>query len=65
MTKYCEFQKDHDHHTIYYRALRAEVVELLKKGHLEEFYTDKGKETCRLATSPNSEGSFSKSRIHH
>ncbi|GMN62577.1 hypothetical protein TIFTF001_031651 [Ficus carica] len=33
-TKYCEFHKDHGHHTIDCRALRAEVIELLKKGHL-------------------------------
>ncbi|GMN64910.1 hypothetical protein TIFTF001_033981 [Ficus carica] len=33
-TKYYEFHKDHGHHTIDCRALRAEVAELLKKGHL-------------------------------
>lgn len=48
MTKYCEFHKDHGHHTIDCRALRAEIVELLKKGHLQEFLTEKGRETYML-----------------
>ncbi|GMN75297.1 hypothetical protein TIFTF001_056403, partial [Ficus carica] len=47
-TKYCEFHKDHGHQTIDCRALRAEVVELLKKGHLREFLTEKGRETYGL-----------------
>ncbi|GMN64235.1 hypothetical protein TIFTF001_033319 [Ficus carica] len=47
-TKYCEFHKDHGHHTIDCRALRAEVVELLKKGHPREFLTEKGRETYGL-----------------
>ncbi|GMN62665.1 hypothetical protein TIFTF001_031744 [Ficus carica] len=45
MTKYCEFHKDHGHNTIDCRVLRAEVAELLKKGHLREFLTEKGRET--------------------
>ncbi|GMN22471.1 hypothetical protein TIFTF001_043528 [Ficus carica] len=49
-TKYCEFHRDHGHHTIDCRALRAEVVELLKKGHLREFLTDKGRETYGLGS---------------
>ncbi|GMN70114.1 hypothetical protein TIFTF001_039157 [Ficus carica] len=44
-TKYCEFHKDHGHQTIDCRALRAEVTELQKKGHLREFLIEKGKET--------------------
>ncbi|GMN67946.1 hypothetical protein TIFTF001_037007 [Ficus carica] len=47
-SKYCEFHRDHGHHTIDCRALRAEVAELLKKGHLREFLTDKGRETYGL-----------------
>ncbi|GMN20277.1 hypothetical protein TIFTF001_043053, partial [Ficus carica] len=48
--KYCEFHRDHGHHTIDCRALRAEVVKLLKKGHLREFLTDKGRETYGLGS---------------
>ncbi|GMN47447.1 hypothetical protein TIFTF001_016609 [Ficus carica] len=47
-TKYCEFHKYHGHHTIDCRVLRAEVAELLKKGHLQEFLTEKGRETYGL-----------------
>ncbi|GMN58181.1 hypothetical protein TIFTF001_027277 [Ficus carica] len=47
-TKYCEFHKDHGHQTIDCRAMRAEVTELLKKGHLYEFLTENGRETYGL-----------------
>ncbi|GMN48555.1 hypothetical protein TIFTF001_017738 [Ficus carica] len=48
MTKYCKFHKDQGHNTINCRALRAEVAELLKKGHLIEFLIVKGMETYGL-----------------
>ncbi|GMN65329.1 hypothetical protein TIFTF001_034407, partial [Ficus carica] len=47
-SKYCEFHKDHGHNTVDCRALRAEVAELLKKGHLREFLIEKGRETYGL-----------------
>ena len=43
-TKYCELHRDHGHQTIDCRALRTKVAELLKKGHLREFLTEKGRE---------------------
>ncbi|GMN30982.1 hypothetical protein TIFTF001_044535 [Ficus carica] len=48
MTKYCEFHRDHGHHTIDCRKLRAEVAELLNKGHLREFLSEKRRETYGL-----------------
>ena len=45
ITKYCEFHGDHDHSTPNYIALRFEVADFLKKGHLQDLLSDKGKNT--------------------
>ena len=45
VTKYCEFHGDHSHSTPNCIALRFEVVNLLKKGHLQDLLSDKGKNT--------------------
>lgn len=44
-TKYCEFYSSHGHLTKDCRALRIEVLELLKKGLLAEYLTDKDHRT--------------------
>ncbi|KAH6772287.1 hypothetical protein C2S51_010691 [Perilla frutescens var. frutescens] len=43
--KYCEFHKDHSHRTDDCIALRLEIIDLLKRGHLKDLLTDKGKQT--------------------
>ncbi|KAF2546686.1 hypothetical protein F2Q70_00022095 [Brassica cretica] len=40
---WCDFHRDHGHKTEDYVALRIEVNELLQKGHLREFLSEKSK----------------------
>ena len=41
----CEFHGDHGHRTEDCVTFKLEVAELLKQGHLQEFLTNKGKDT--------------------
>ena len=54
-TKWCEFHADHDHSTPDCNALLLEVADLLKKGHLQDLLSDKGKNklTIRYARNTN------------
>ncbi|GMN45047.1 hypothetical protein TIFTF001_014248 [Ficus carica] len=44
MDQFCKFHKKHGHQTVDYKALRYEIVELLKRGHLKEFLSEKGRQ---------------------
>ena len=44
-TQWCEYRADHGHTTANCVSLRLEVAELLKRGHLLDLLTDKGKKT--------------------
>ena len=46
-SKWCDFHGDHGHRTEYCTALKLEVAELLKRGHLKDLLTDKGKSTLQ------------------
>ena len=41
--QWCEFHRDHDHRTEECHALRLEVTELLKQGHLKELLIECGR----------------------
>ncbi|XP_056683052.1 uncharacterized protein [Spinacia oleracea] len=45
MSKWCDFHRDNGHTTEECISLRKEVAYLLKRGHLKELLSDKGKET--------------------
>ncbi|KAF3506799.1 hypothetical protein F2Q69_00006198 [Brassica cretica] len=48
---WCNFDRDHGHKTEDCIALRIEVNELLKKGHLQEFLSEKAKSQLKKETS--------------
>ena len=43
--KYCKFHGDHGHSNLDCIALRFKVANLLKRGHLQDLLSDKGKNT--------------------
>ncbi|XP_056688043.1 uncharacterized protein [Spinacia oleracea] len=48
MSKWCEFHRDNGHKTEECISLKKEVAYLLKRGHLKELLSDKGKETYNM-----------------
>lgn len=48
--RWCDFHNDHGHKTEDCIALRIEVNELLKKGHLQEVLSDKAKNLLNKET---------------
>ncbi|XP_056695634.1 uncharacterized protein [Spinacia oleracea] len=55
MSKWCDFHRDNGHTTEECISLKKEVAYLLKRGHLKELLSDKGKETYNKEnnTQPN------------
>ena len=47
-TKWCEFHHDHGHNTLDCIILQLEVTNLLKKGHLQDMLSNKGKNTLAM-----------------
>lgn len=50
--KWCEFHNDHDHNIDECIALCCEVVELLKKWHLVDLFTERGWQNWKIANDP-------------
>ncbi|XP_056698613.1 uncharacterized protein [Spinacia oleracea] len=52
MSKWCDFHRDNGHTTEECISLKKEVAYLLKRGHLKELLSDKGKETYNKDNNP-------------
>ena len=70
--KYCEFHRGKGHATVDCRALKQEIVELLKKGHLTEFLSEEGcktygldRENKMVARCDEDEKALKKKEHHH